>query len=134
MVHYLIQFGSVLVAFVVIDAVWLGVVMRRFYSDQLGLLMRDQVQWPAAIAFYVLYAICLTVLALAPADRSGSWTTAAVLGAMVGLAAYGTYNLTNLATIRGFPTTLALVDLAWGTVLTAVAATVGWLIARAMQG
>jgi uncharacterized membrane protein len=134
MVHHLIQFGAVLIAFVVIDSVWLGLVMRRFYSDQLGSLMRDQVQWPAAIAFYVLFAVCLTVLALAPADRSGSWTTAAFLGAVVGLAGYGTYNLTNLATIRGFPATLALTDLAWGTVLSAVAATVGWLAARAMQG
>lgn len=130
----LVQFLSVLVVLVVIDAIWLGVIARGFYQSQIGALMREPILWPAALAFYLLYSAGLTYLALGAADRSGSWTTALVTGAVVGLVAYGTYDLTNLAVMKGFTTTAAIVDLAWGTVLSGTVAALGWVIARRIVG
>ncbi len=132
--HALIQYVSVLAVLVVVDAAWLGLVMRRFYADQLGPLLRDPVWWPPAVGFYLVYAGAITILVLAPADRSGSLATAVGLGAVLGLAAYATYDLSNLATLKGFPVAFALVDIAWGTVLTAVAAGAGWWIAGRFAG
>lgn len=127
---FLIQYVSVLVVFLVLDAIWLGLVMRRFYVDQLGPLMRDPVAWPVAVAFYLVYVAGVVVFAVSRADESGHWTSALGYGALLGLVAYGTYDLTNLATIKGFPPAMAFTDLAWGTLLTGVSAAVGWQIAR----
>jgi uncharacterized membrane protein len=128
------QYASVLVLLVVIDAVWLGLVARGFYRDQIGTLMRDDILWTAAIAFYLLYAAGLTYFALGAADRTGSWLTALGTGAAIGLLAYGTYDLTNLATVRGFTPTIALVDMAWGTVLSAVVSAGAFVIANRITG
>jgi uncharacterized membrane protein len=131
---FLAQYLSVLVVLAVVDGIWLGVVARRFYQSAMGHLMRDDILWLPALAFYLIYGLGLTLLAVAPAARGGDWATAAGFGALVGLTAYGTYNLTNLATMRGFPWSVALVDLTWGTVLSAVTATLGLWIARWFTG
>jgi uncharacterized membrane protein len=129
-----VQFAATLVAMVVIDAVWLGVVMRGFYQAQLGPLMREPILWPAAIVFYVLYAAVLTALVTATGARWTGFSGAVMTGALVGLAAYGTYDFTNLATLKGFPVALAAVDLAWGTALTALVAGIGWWAGRLAGG
>ena len=84
---------------------------------------------PAA-AFYSLYVVGVVIFAIMPAVRSGAWTDAALYGALFGFFAYATYDLTNLAVLRGYSTTLALVDLSWGAVVTALTATGGYLLAR----
>lgn len=108
------------VIFLVLDGLWLGVVAKGFYVRQLGPLMRSSFLLVPAIAFYLLIVAALLWFAILPAADAGDWSSAALNGAILGLAAYGTYDLTNLATMKGFPAPLALVDMAWGGVLSAV--------------
>jgi len=106
----------------VLDGLWLGVVARAFYFGQLGPLLRQPFAPVPAAAFYFLYPLGLLVLAVAPALESGGWQKAALLGGAAGLLAYGTYNLTNWATLSGWPPAVSAVDIAWGGVLSAVTA------------
>jgi uncharacterized membrane protein len=90
--------------------------------------MADQIVWPVAILFYLLFIAGLIVFAVAPALESGGWTRALLLGAAFGFFAYATYDLTNLATLRDWPATLTVVDIAWGTVLGGTVATASFFI------
>ncbi len=117
MTVFLKLYGVALPTFLLIDLVWLGVVARGFYRSRLGHLMRPDVNWSAALAFYALFVAGLVVLAVWPAVERESFPRAVFLGGLVGLISYAAYDLTNLATLRDFPLTLALVDLCWGTVL-----------------
>ena len=111
-------FGIALPTFLVLDLLWLGIIARPFYRAQLGPLMKEDVGWPAAVAFYVIYVAGIVILAVWPAVEKESCIQAISLGACLGLVAYAAFDLTGLATLEGFPRTMALVDLAWGTVLT----------------
>jgi len=111
------------------DAVWLGVVARGFYRRQLGPLLRPDVQWWAAGLFYLLFVAGVLILAVLPALERQSPGRAAALGALLGLVAFATYDLTNLATVRGFPPVVVAVDLAWGTVLSAALASAAYRLA-----
>jgi uncharacterized membrane protein len=122
---YLIASLATTVAFIVCDLVWLGWIAGGYYRNALGPLMAAEINLPAAAAFYVLYVLGVVIFAVAPAIETGGWPRAMGLGAMLGLFAYATYDLTNLATLQGFPLRLALVDMAWGTLLTAGAAAAG---------
>jgi uncharacterized membrane protein len=117
LVQFFKLYAVALVTFFVIDLVWLGVVARGFYQAQLGHLLKPNVNWTAAIAFYLVFLVGLVVLVIGPAVERESLSQAALLGALFGLVTYAAYDLTNLATLDGFPVTVALVDLAWGTVL-----------------
>lgn len=114
-------------AFLVIDLLWLGVVARSFYQTHMGHLMRAQVNWVAALAFYLIFVAGVVVLVVWPALERHSPGHAVVLGALFGLVTYAAYDLTNLATLRGFPVTVAVVDLVWGTVLCAAVSAVTYL-------
>ncbi len=127
--YFIKQYVTVFVTFLIIDAVWLGLIAPRFYQAQIGFLLRERPNWWAAAAFYFLYIAGMTVFVVSPGVRQGSPGHAAVLGALFGLVAYGTYDLTNLATIKGWPLVVTLVDLVWGTILTA---TVGGVSAFAL--
>jgi uncharacterized membrane protein len=116
-----------------IDAVWLGLVARGFYARQLGDLMLDQPRLGIAVIFYVMYSAVVVLLASAPAFRSGSLTDALMLGAILGFAAYGTYDITNMATLKNWPLMMSLVDMAWGTLLTAAVSAVGFWMLRSGQ-
>ena len=133
MTIYLQAYFATLVVFLGLDALWLGVVARSFYAAQLGHLMRDSVNFVAAGGFYLAYVVGIVVFAVAPALADGSWKHAALYGALFGLLAYGTYDMTNLATLRNWPLTMSLVDMAWGAVLTGVSATCGFLLTRAIS-
>jgi uncharacterized membrane protein len=126
------QYLAALVPFLVLDLLWLGAVAKGFYRRELGDLVRQPIGKAAALAFYLLYPMGLAVFVIPQALASGGSgvTQAFSLGALFGLFAYGTYDLTNLATLRGFSTKLALVDWTWGTVLTGTAAA----LATAMLG
>jgi uncharacterized membrane protein len=106
----------------VLDGIWLLVVARSFYRQHLGFLMADTPNWAAAGAFYVIYAIGVTVFATQAGVDEGSVLTAAWRGGLFGLVAYATYDLTNMATLRGWPTIVTVVDMAWGTALSAAVA------------
>ena len=114
---FLKLYGVAVVTFFVIDLIWLGVVARSFYQAQIGHLMRANVNWAAAIVFYLVFVAGVVVLAVWPAIERQSLAHALALGALLGLVTYAAYDLTNLATLEGFPLTVVLVDLVWGVVL-----------------
>lgn len=112
----------------ILDLIWIGVLARDFYRNGLGSLMAENVNMLAALGFYVLYSIGLYVFVVHPAVQTGDWQTAALMGAFFGLVAYGTYDLTNLAVLKGFPISIAVVDMAWGATVSAVSAAATVLI------
>jgi uncharacterized membrane protein len=118
-----------LVTFLLLDAVWLGLVAREMYRREIGHLLAPKVRWGAAVAFYVLYIAGLLLLVVLPNQRS-PWVLTAGLGAAFGLVAYATYDLTNLATLVRWPISVTLADLAWGAFATAIAAAAGRGYAR----
>ena len=105
------------------DMIWLGVAAKNFYTKQIGFLMTPKVNWAAAILFYLLFLAGLVVFVIAPAVEKDSWVRALMLGALFGLITYATYDLTNLATLKVWSLRVSLVDMAWGTVVTGLAAT-----------
>jgi uncharacterized membrane protein len=133
MLNYLCGWIASAVAFLALDMLWLSQMAPRYYRPAIGHLLEDRVNLGAAIAFYLLYVTGVIVLAVAPAIEKGSLGKAALMGALVGLMAYGTYDLTNQATLRDWPLRLTLVDLAWGTVLTSLAAGAGFLAMKAFS-
>lgn len=118
-----------LIVFLILDALWLGFVARGFYRDQLGELMRPDVRWGAALVFYLLFIVGLLVFVVVPALEHGSLGRVVLTGAFFGLITYATYDLTNLATLRGFPTIVAVVDLAWGATVAGATSAAAYLIA-----
>ncbi|MCL4078263.1 DUF2177 family protein [Coriobacteriia bacterium Es71-Z0120] len=119
-----------LLALLGIDLVWLTTMGNRFYRRQLGPLMSDSPNLGVALLFYLIYVVGALVLVVMPAADAGSLGKAVLGGALLGFVAYGTYDITNLATIPGWPAVIAVVDLAWGTTLTAAVSAVGYLVAR----
>ena len=119
-----------LLAFLVLDGLWLGVLMGPTYKSLLGELMLDQPRLLPAVLFYLLYAIGCVVSVVLP---SGSLQRAARLGALLGLVAYGTYDLSNWATLQGWSAGLAGMDMAWGTFLTAACCSFVYLCAHRVQ-
>ena len=124
---FLNLYGVAVAAFFAIDLLWLGVVARPFYLTHLGHLMRANVNWVAAITFYLVFVIGIVLLVVSPAVERHSLTHALVFGALFGLVTYAAYDLTNLATLEGFPLQVAIVDLVWGTVLCSTVSVVTYL-------
>ncbi len=116
--------------FFAIDLVWLGVVASGFYRNALGHLMRESPAWPAAITFYAIYIGGILVFAVLPGLEAQSLGRSVVLGLFLGLVAYATFDLTSAALFRDFPWTVVVVDLAWGSVLTATVAAAGYGFGR----
>ena len=114
--------------FFVIDMVWLVLVAKKFYSQQIGFLMRPDINWTAAIIFYLLFIAGLIVFVISPAVEKNSWVHALLYGAFFGLITYATYDLTNLSTLKDWPVLVTIVDLIWGTVLAASVSVVTYLI------
>lgn len=113
--------------FFIIDMIWLGVVAKSLYQNQLGSLL-GEVNWVAAIIFYLIFLVGLTIFATYPAASAGLWLNALIYGALFGFFTYATYDLTNLATLKDWPLTIVIVDIIWGTVLGALVATVTYFI------
>lgn len=114
----------------VLDAIWLGLVARTFYRDQLGSLMLPQPNLGIAALFYLFFAMAVVILAVMPALTSASVARALFFGAVLGLAAYGTYDITNLSTLKGWPLLMSIVDMIWGAIITAATAAGGYAAAR----
>ena len=116
--------------FLVIDMVWLVLVAKNFYQKQIGFLMKPDVNWFAAIIFYLLFIVGLVTFVIAPAVDKHSWVHAFLFGALFGLITYATYDLTNLATIKDWPLLVTVVDLIWGTILAASVSVIAYIIAN----
>lgn len=127
---YLKVYLAMLVSFFVIDLVWLGIVARRFYKRQLEFLLSPAPNWPVAIIFYLLFIAGMLVFVVSPSLQAGSWKKAVLLGAFFGLVTYATYDLTNHATVKGWPWIVSVVDLCWGTLLSASVCTIGYFAGR----
>ena len=123
-------YAVTLILFLAIDALWLGVVARDFYASQIGDRLREQPDLFVAALFYLGYAGSIVFFAVVPALNAGSWKVAARNGGLLGLTAYGAYELTNFATLPDWPAVMTLVDMIWGALLTGVVAAGGYLGAR----
>ncbi len=115
--------------FFVIDMIWLGLVAKDFYRNQIGSLMKPEVNWTAAIIFYLIFIAGLVVFVITPAIENASWKHAMVYGAFFGFVCYATYDLTNLAVAKDWPLVVTLVDLVWGAVLAASVSIATYFIA-----
>jgi uncharacterized membrane protein len=114
--------------FFAIDMIWLGLIAKNFYREHIGKLLTDNVNWTAAIIFYLMFIGGLVVFVISPAIEKSSWTYALIYGAMFGLITYATYDLTNLATLKDWSLTVAIVDMIWGMVLSASVSTISYFI------
>jgi uncharacterized membrane protein len=117
-----------LVVFTAIDMVWLVLVAKNFYREQIGFLMKPDINWTAAIIFYLLFIAGLVTFVISPAILKHSWLHALLFGALFGLITYATYDLTNLATMKDWPVLVTIVDLAWGMVLSASVSLVTYFV------
>lgn len=122
-------YAIALPVFFAIDMFWLGVVAKNFYRGQVGTLLKTDVNWPAAIIFYLLFIVGLVLFVISPAMEKSSLMHAVLFGAFFGFISYATYDLTNLATLKDWPLLVSLVDMAWGAVLAGSVSTVTYLVA-----
>lgn len=123
-------FFIALTVFIAIDMVWLVLVAKKFYQEQIGFLMKPDINWGAAIIFYLLFIVGLVTFVISPAIYRHSWVHALLFGALFGLITYATYDLTNLATLKNWPVLVTIVDLIWGTVLSASISVITYIIAN----
>jgi hypothetical protein len=119
MLKYLGIYFSLLISLLVVDLIWLLVIAKKMYRDSMGDLMAVEPNLAAGLAFYVLYAVGVCIFVIVPAISKQSWFDAVLYGALFGFFCYMTYDLTNLAVVRNFPTQLAFIDIAWGSFVTA---------------
>lgn len=115
-----------------LDFLWLSNMVGPVYHRALGAVMAENPNMAAAVAFYLVYILGILVFAVRPALQSGDWRQALVMGALFGFFAYATYDLTNLATLKVWSLKVSLIDMAWGTALTATTATVSFFAAVAV--
>jgi uncharacterized membrane protein len=128
-------YAVALPTFLILDLLWLGVVARSFYQTHMGHLMRADVNWVAAVVFYLVFVVGIVVFVVWPAIERESLGHALLLGAFFGLVTYAAYDLTSLAVMEGFPLKIALVDLVWGAVLCASVSAItyslwGWIFVK----
>jgi uncharacterized membrane protein len=118
------------VVFFIIDMLWLGFIAKDFYSRHLANFLSPQVNWVAAIVFYLLFIVGIFIFAILPAIDKQSWSHALIYGGLFGFFAYATYDLTNLATLSNWPMKVVIIDIIWGFVLTASVSISGYFITQ----
>jgi uncharacterized membrane protein len=128
--RWIAAYVSAAVSFLALDALWLGVVAAALYQREFGPMLLDKPDMAAAAAFYAIYLGGVVFFAVKPALEANSWKRAVVNGALFGFVAYATYDLTNLATLKGFPVAVVAPDLAWGAVVSTAAALAGYTAGR----
>ena len=134
MAYYLKLYAATLLAFLAIDMVWLGLVARTFYRTHLSFLMTPNPNWLAAGLFYLLFIVGLLVFAVVPGLEGDSLRTTLLRAALFGLICYATYDLTNLATVKGWPALVTVVDMLWGTALSAAVGYFGFVAGKWLAG
>ena len=125
MSKYVAAYLATLVVFFALDFVWLSIMGNALYKPTLGDILLPKFSPAPALIFYVLYIVGVVIFAITPAIQSGSWTTALLFGALFGFFAYGTYDMTNMSTLRNWKLQITVADMLWGTVLTGVSAAAG---------
>ena len=128
---FLIAYLVTALVFLIIDYLWLGVLMKDYFQSQLSHLMAEEVNLSIAALFYLFYAAGIVFLCINPAIATGDWTKALINGAVLGFLAYGAYDVTNAATLRDWPMMMSVIDVAWGTALTAFSAVMGYMAMNA---
>lgn len=126
---FLLYFLTTCVFFAV-DMVWLGFIAKKLYRKYLGGFLSDSVNWLPAIIFYLLFIVGVLIFAVFPALEKESLTKAILFGVLFGLFTYATYDLTNLATLKGWPLPIVFIDILWGMFLSGVVSISGYLFAR----
>ena len=116
--------------FFIIDLIWLGVVAKNYYQKNLNYILSPNVNWTAAIIFYLIYIAGILIFAVLPGLVKDSLRHAAVWGALFGFFTYATYELTNLALLKDWPLNIVIVDILWGMVLCSVVAITSFYIAK----
>ena len=121
---YLLTF----IVFLMIDMLWLGIIAKNIYQKYLGSFLTDNVNWTAAIIFYMIFVAGISIFTIYPAVNMGSVSHAVFMGALFGFFTYATYDLTNLATLKNWPLTIVIIDIIWGSVLSALVSVSGFYI------
>jgi uncharacterized membrane protein len=124
-IKYSAAYAAALVVMVVLDLIWLGLIAKSIYQEGIGHLMADRPNIAVAILFYLIFSAGLLVFAIAPNETSSSWAKTALTGALFGFFAYATYDLSNLSTLKDWPVALSMIDIAWGTFISAMSAIAG---------
>jgi len=117
MAQFFKLYGIAFVLFFVIDLIWLGLIAKNLYQNQIGTLLKTNTNWTAAIIFYLLFIGGLVFFAIQPSISSATLWKAMLYGALFGFTTYATYDLTNLATLEGWPIKITIIDLIWGSFL-----------------
>lgn len=126
----LICYVLTFVVFFIIDMAWLGLIAKDLYKKYLGDFLSDQVNWMAALIFYLLFVVGVFIFAILPSVEKNSLTSAILLGALFGFFTYATYDLTNLATLKNWPLNIVFIDILWGALLTGIVSTAGFYIVK----
>lgn len=125
-ISYLLTF----IVFLIIDMLWLGIIAKNMYQKYLGGFLTDNINWTAAFIFYFIYVIGILIFAIYPSVSKDSVFNAIIMGALFGFFTYATYDLTNLATLKGWPLPIVFIDIIWGTILSAVVSVSGFYIVK----
>jgi uncharacterized membrane protein len=131
---WLLQYGIALLVFFAIDLVWLAVIAQKLYAKYLGYLLAKQVNWAAAIIFYLIFIGGLMFFVISPSLLDLNVQQLLIRAALYGFITYATYDLTNLATIRDWPITITLIDLVWGTFLSTSVSVVSFYVITTFLG
>ncbi len=130
---YLLNYVSALLSMLLLDGIWLGLIAKRLYLEKIGHLMATNPNFIAAGFFYLIYILGLVVLVTIPNIKSnGNYLQLLLMGGLYGLVCYATYDLTNQATLKDWPLIVTIIDLLWGTFLTAIIAFTSVLITKAL--
>ena len=126
----IISYLLTLIVFLIVDMFWLGIIAKNLYKKYLGGFLTDKVNWTAALIFYLIYVVGISIFAIYPAVNKGSVFNAILMGALFGIFTYATYDLTNLATLKGWPLQIVFIDILWGAFLSAIVSFSGFHIVK----
>lgn len=126
----LLVFIITMVIFAAIDLIWLGYLAKNLYQQKIGFLMADKINWIAALIFYIIYISGILYFVIFPSLETGEWQTALLKGTILGVLCYGTYDLTNMATLKNWPYEIVIIDILWGAFLTGLTSTLSYIIAQ----
>jgi uncharacterized membrane protein len=129
----IISYALTFIVFFIVDMAWLGFIAKDLYKRYLGGFLSEQVNWTAAVVFYLLFIVGVFIFAIMPSVEKNSVVSAVTLGALFGFFTYATYDLTNLATLKGWPVTIVFIDIVWGSILTGIVSTAGFYIVKYVQ-
>jgi uncharacterized membrane protein len=130
MKNTIISYILTFVVFLMVDMLWLGILAKNLYKKYLGGFITDKVNWTAALIFYLIYVAGISIFVIYPAVNKGSAGNAILMGALFGVVTYATYDLTNLATLKGWPLSIVFIDICWGAVLSAIVGFSGYHIVK----